>query len=240
MVSKIEQYHKDFTKHANKSRALGVARFFKTGKGEYGEGDQFLGLTVPMVRTLAKNYYAMDMNEIAAVLASPWHEERLGALIILVHAMKKATQSKQRKEIFNFYMKHISGINNWDLVDVSAEHCVGKYLADLDLAQQQKVLKKMIQSKNIWERRIAVIATFHFSRNRISDIVLWVVPQLLSDTHDLIHKACGWMLREFGKRSSEPALIKFLKQYYRAMPRTMLRYALEKLEPETKAFFMRK
>lgn len=240
MVSQVKNYKKDFAKHADKQRAFGVARFFKTGKGQYGEGDKFLGLTVPMVRTLAKKYSDMSFTELSELLKSKWHEERLGALIILVGKMKKAKTSLERKFIYTFYIKHIAGINNWDLVDTSAEYCAGMYLDDLDLMDQQKMLGKLIKSKNIWERRIAVVATFHFSRHRKSDIVLWVVKHLLDDKHDLIHKASGWMLREFGKRASEPALIRFLKEYYKVMPRTMLRYALERLEPETKAFFMKK
>lgn len=240
MVSQLEQYHNDFLQHANSKRAVGVARFFKTGVGEYGEGDQFLGLTVPMVRTVVKKYSDLDMNELAVVLASPWHEERLGALIILTQRAQKSTSKKERKSIFDFYIKHRSGINNWDLVDTSAEYCIGAHLADLDPVDQQRVLKKMLKSKNVWERRMAVIATFYFSKRRISDTVLWVVEQVMHDSHDLIHKACGWMLREFGKRASEPALVRFLKTHYKTMPRTMLRYAIERLEPETKGYFMKK
>ncbi len=240
MVSQIENYHNDFTQHANKQRAFGVARFFKTGAGEYGEGDTFLGLTVPTVRTLVKKYYNMEMSDLAVILKSPWHEERLGALIILTYRAKKSSSQKERKDIFDFYMSNNSGINNWDLVDTSAEYCVGAYLADLDPLKQQRILKKLITSQNLWERRIAVVATFYFSKRRISDIVLWVSEQLINDSHDLIHKATGWMLREFGKRSSEPALVRFLKVHYQVMPRTMLRYAVERLDPETKTFFMKK
>ena len=240
MVSQIKNYHSDFLKHANPKRALGVARFFKTGPGEYGHGDQFLGLTVPMVRALVKQYNDLSLEDLSVLMKSKWHEERLGALIILSERAKRSDTIKQRKEIYRFYMRHVAGINNWDLVDVSVEYCVGRYLADLDPIAQQKILKKLIKSKNIWERRIAVVSTFYFSRKKISDIILWVAPQLLNDTHDLIHKATGWMLREFGKRCSEPALVKFLKEYHLKMPRTMLRYALERLEPETKAYFMKK
>lgn len=240
MVQQIKNYHKEFLKHASPQRALGVARFFKTGKGEYGEGDTFLGLTVPMVRSIAKNYYDLDLATLDEIMKSKWHEERLGALIILSYKMKQAKTPQERKVIFTHYINSIAGINNWDLVDVSAEYCAGMYLADLDLEKRQKMLKKMLQSKNIWERRIAIVSTFHFSRTRTSDIILWVAPQVLNDKHDLIHKASGWMLREFGKRMSEPALIKFLKEYYQQMPRTMLRYALERLEPEMKAYFMKK
>ena len=240
MVSQLEQYHNDFLQHANNKRAVGVARFFKTGAGEYGEGDQFLGLTVPMVRTVVKKYSDLDMNTLEQILKSPWHEERLGALIILTQRAQKSTTPRERKAIFNFTMRNCSGINNWDLVDTSAEYCVGAHLADLDPMSQQRILKKLLKSKNVWERRMAVVATFYFSKRRISDIVLWVVEQVMNDSHDLMHKACGWMLREFGKRASEPALVRFLQQHYRHMPRTMLRYAIERLEPETKVYFMKK
>ncbi len=233
-------FHKDILKYANPRRAAGVARFFQTGKGQYGEGDQFLGLTVPQVRQVAKSYQDMPLDQLAILLASPWHEERLGALIILTQRAQKSTTPKERKAIFTFYIQNRSGINNWDLVDTSAEYCIGAHLADLDPKNQQQVLSKLLTSKNVWERRMAVVATFYFSRRRISDIVLWVVEQLMDDKHDLIHKACGWMLREFGKRSSEPALVRFLKDHYRTMPRTMLRYAIERLEPETRAYFMRR
>lgn len=233
-------FHKDILTYANPRRAAGVAKFFQTGKGQYGEGDQFLGLTVPQVRQVAKPYRDMPLDQLAILLASPWHEERLGALVILSQRAKVSKTPAERKKIATFYLKNISGINNWDLVDVSAEYCIGMHLADLDPAVQQKFLKKRIQSRNVWERRIAMVATCYFSRKRISDLPLWVAEQLIGDTHDLIHKASGWMLREFGKRASEPALVRFLKEHYQTMPRTMLRYAIERLEPETRAYFMRK
>ena len=236
----VNQYHKDFLAHADKGRALGVARFFKTGPGQYGEGDKFLGITVPTVRLLARKYRDLGFDALAEIMASSWHEERLGALRILSDRAQASKTPAERKKIYAFYVRHVKGINNWDLVDTSAAACVGRYLADLDPVAQQKVLKKMILSKNMWERRIAMVATFHFTKNKRSDIALWVAAQLMDDTHDLIHKATGWMLREFGKHASEPALVRFLHEHSSKMPRTMLRYSLERLTPETRAYFMKK
>lgn len=237
---RVAAYHEDFMGHADKQGAAGAARFFKTGKGQYGEGDRFLGITVPTVRKLVARYQDLGFDDLGQIMGSPWHEERLGALRILADRSAHAQNPAELKKICTFYLKHIKGINNWDLVDTSAASCVGRYLATLDPGAQQKFLKKLIVSKNMWERRIAIVATFHFTRNRISDLALWVSAQLLDDEQDLIHKASGWMLREFGKHASEPALIKFLHQYVDVMPRTMLRYSLERLERETRAYFMKK
>lgn len=208
-------------------------RFFKTGKGEYGEGDVFAGLTVPESRTIAKNYYDLDRTSLEKLLTSKIHEERLIALIILIKQFEKSTASQQ-KNIFNFYLAHAAWINNWDLVDMSAPNIVGAYL----LNKPKRLLLKLVKSKLLWERRIAIVATFTFIRANDYAMTLLLAEKLLLDTHDLIHKSVGWMLREVGKRSPK-TLTQFLNKHAARMPRTMLRYALERLAPEQKMYFMK-
>jgi 3-methyladenine DNA glycosylase AlkD len=227
-------------KAGNPIRAKNCARFFKTGKGEYGYGDKFLGVTVPNTRALLKPFKDLSLKETEKLLKSPWHEERLAGVIILSHQAKSAKLPKERKQIADFYIKHAERFNNWDLVDVSVEYCLGLFLADLSRKQQESFLKKLITSKNLWKRRMAMVATFHFSRRQISDLALWVALQLINDNHDLIHKASGWMHREYCKRTSEAKLVQFLKEHAHKMPRTMLRYAIERLHPEMKIYFMKR
>ena len=202
-------------------------RFFKTGSGEYGRGDQFLGIRVPQVRKVAKEFKDMPLEDVQTLLRSEYHEERLCALIMLVNSFKSADR-KQRSEIYSLYLDNTAYINNWDLVDVSAEHIVGAYLLDKD----SEILYSLAKSDNLWERRIAVISTFHFIRNNEFEDTLAIAEQLLKDEHDLIHKAAGWMLREVGKRDTGK-LESFLQKFGSRMPRTMLRYAIEKF-PEGK------
>lgn len=202
-------------------------RFFKTGPGEYGDGDQFLGIRVPKVRKVAKEFKDLPLDEVQTLLRSEYHEERLCALIILVNSFKSADR-KQRSEIYNLYLDNTAYINNWDLVDASAEHIVGAYLIDKD----REILYSLAQSDNLWERRIAIISTFQFIRNDKYEDTLAIAEQLLNDEHDLIHKAVGWMLREVGKRETGK-LESFLEKFGSRMPRTMLRYAIEKF-PEGK------
>ena len=201
--------------------------FFKTGKGEYGEGDIFAGLKVPSQRKLAREFRDLSLTDLKILLNSPVHEERLISLFILVDKYGKG--DKQEKEaIFSFYLKYRKGINNWDLVDLSAPKIIGKHLLNKD----KNLLFKFALSKNLWERRIAVLSTYEFIKNNDFDLALQISEMLLKDKHDLIHKAVGWMLREIGKRDLQ-AEESFLKIHYKKMRRTMLRYAIEKF-PETK------
>jgi len=197
-------------------------RFFKTGKGEYGEGDQFLGIRVPPLRALAKEHQDIALLEVAKLLNSPFHESRLCAALLLVYKFSVA-DSVGREAIYDFYLANTGAINNWDLVDCSAHHIVGGHLFD----KERDLLCTMASSSVLWERRIAMMATFYFIRhNQFSD-ALSLAEQLLEDKEDLIHKVVGWMLREIGKRD-EGTEKRFLKTHYDKMPRTMLRYAIEK------------
>lgn len=223
-------------RQANKKRALGSARFFKTGVGQYGAGDIFIGLTVPQCRQLAQQFSSLSLPHIKKLLASKVHEERLIALLILVDQFTTGTPS-QRRNLFNFYLKHARYVNNWDLVDLSADKIVGEYLQGKSLL----LLDKLARSNNLWEKRIAIVSTFAFIKRGIYQPTFRLALLLLNDSHDLIHKAVGWMLREVGKRASLTELKKFLRQHASRMPRTMLRYAIEHLpEQERKNFLKRK
>ena len=202
-------------------------RFFKTGAGEYGEGDIFLGVTVPELRKLAKEYKTIGPNEINQLLQSPIHEERLLSLFLLIHRYSKGDEP-EKKRIYEFYLKNAKFINNWDLVDSSAGHIVGAFL----FGKSKNPLYDLVKSKNLWKRRISIISTFYFIKHNQFGDTLQISKILLSDKEDLIHKAVGWMLREIGKRDM---IIEenFLKTHYKNMPRTMLRYAIEKF-PESK------
>ena len=201
--------------------------FFKTGKGEYGEGDKFLGIIVPECRKLAKELKDVPDSQVEMLLGSEYHEERLIALLILVHNYEIAKKSKNEKEcgrIYKYYLAHTERINNWDLVDLSCYHIVGDYLLDKD----RKILYKLAKSKLIWERRISIISTYTFIVKGEYEDTFAISDMLLHDEHDLIQKAVGWMLREVGKRVSMDNLKDFLKTRYMVMPRTMLRYSIEK------------
>lgn len=203
-------------------------RFFKTGPGEYGEGDVFLGIRVPVLRQVAKQYGDLKLSDIQKLLRSPYHEVRSTVVIILVNQYAKAADDVQREKVYQFYIKNFKCINNWDLVDVSSHKIVGRHLYNRD----RRILYKWAQSEHLWTRRIAIISTMWFiSKNDYSDS-LKLSKILLNDEHDLIHKAVGWVLREVGKKD-RGLLEKFLKKYHTKMPRTMLRYAIEKL-PETR------
>jgi 3-methyladenine DNA glycosylase AlkD len=207
---------------ADPVRATHSLRFFKTGPGQYGEGDKFLGLTVPQMRKLVRKYRALGDHDALELLASPWHEERLVALLLLVDGYKRGDEDRRRR-IHRAYLANARWINNWDLVDASAEHVVGPHLDANEIA----LLERLARSKNIWERRIAIVSTFHFIKHNEFRPTLRIATMLLTDSHDLIHKAVGWMLREVGKRDRK-TLDAFLKKHYRKMPRTMLRYAIER------------
>src|SRR5207253_1965125 len=213
-------------------RATHSLRFFKTGPGEYGEGDKFLGLTVPVMRTLVRKYRALADDAALELLASPWHEERLVALLLLVDGYKHGDE-RRRQKIHRAYLANARWINNWDLVDSSAEHVVGPHLDAGDIS----LLEQLARSKNIWERRIAIVSTFHFIKRNEFRPTLRIATILLGDSHDLIHKAVGWMLREVGKRDRK-TLDAFLKRHYRQLPRTMLRYAIERHPERTRKRYL--
>ena len=260
---------------ANPQKAKDLSRFFKTGKGEYGEGDVFLGIMVPLQRQLAKKYHDLDLKDLQRLLSSKVHEHRLTSLMILVLKFSKAKE-KEQKEIVDFYLKNTKKINNWDLVDLSAHYILGKYYLKLPQTNVQgintntlsgaetsskrknhsrilytdikgkfredgfdkdkKVLYQLARSKNLWEKRIGVMATFWFIKNNQFTDSLKIAEILLKDKHDLIHKAVGWMLREVGNRDLKTEE-EFLKKHYKNMPRTMLRYAIEKFpEPKRQAY----
>ncbi|MBU0460575.1 MAG: DNA alkylation repair protein [Nanoarchaeota archaeon] len=219
MLSKLKQ---DLQNLTNPHQAKLLQGFFKTGPGQYGEGDIFLGIKVPVQRTVAKKYKELLLKDLQTLLNSKIHEERLISLFILIDQYNK---SDHKKEIVDFYLKNTKNINNWDLVDLSAPKILGNYLLNND----RKILYWLAQSTNLWEKRISVLATFAFIKNNQFQDSLKISQILLNDSHDLIHKAVGWMLREIGKKD-QTVEEKFLKQHYKKMPRTMLRYAIEKFD----------
>lgn len=217
---------------ADREKAEVLRRFFKTGPGEYAEGDVFIGLTVPQLRRLAGEYLHIRRVQLERLITSPVHEERMLALLVLLGRYRKGGE-EERKQIHAFYLDHRRFVNNWDLVDLSAPQIVGDYL----LNRNKKLLYRLAGSASLWERRIAVVATFAFIKEgRFSD-TLAIAERLLSDKEDLIHKAVGWMLREVGKRDPD-AEEHFLRAHYRNMPRTMLRYAIEKLAPWKRKLYL--
>jgi len=221
---------------ADPEKAKNLQWFFKTGKGEYGEGDQFLGITVPKLRGISKKYQNLDLNDLQKLLESKIHEHRLSALMILRFKYEnKNADEKSKNEIVHFYLLNTKKINNWDLVDLSCHYILGNWLLDKD----RKVLYKLARSKNLWERRISIISTFAFIHNNQYIDTLKISKILIDDKHDLIHKAVGWALREIGKKDKETE-IRFLNKYYKNMPRTMLRYAIEKFNDKEKKLYMAK
>lgn len=218
---------------ADPQKAEFVARYFKTGPGEYGEGDIFLGITVPAQRQIAKKYLNLSLADVEKLLKSKIHEERLTSLMILVEKFKKATPDQQQA-IYELYLRNTAQINNWDLIDGTAEYIVGPYLQDND----KSVLTKLARSDSIWERRIAIMATYHYIKQGNADETLRIAEILVNDLHDLIQKAVGWMLREVGKRCSQEIEEAFLKKHYKTMPRTMLRYAIERFEPSRRQAYL--
>ncbi|TAN63285.1 DNA alkylation repair protein [bacterium] len=221
-------------KLADPSRAGFLQGFFKTGKGEYAEGDCFLGIRVPLLRRLAKQHKSLVLKDVAVLLKSKWHEERLTALIILSNAFLK-NDEESRKIIFNLYVRYLSSVNNWDLVDISAPNIAGAFLWD----KEKTLLYNLAKSKNIWERRAAIMATFYFIKRNSFNDALNIARLLLNDNEDLIHKATGWMLREVGKRSLETEK-SFLDANVKIMPRTMLRYAIERFPEKDRSRYLEK
>jgi 3-methyladenine DNA glycosylase AlkD len=228
----LSSVRRDIRKVARPDRAENSKWFFKTGPGEYGEGDRFLGVTVPQLRTVAREYRDMPLKYVAALLQSRWHEERLLALFILVGQYRRA-DTRMRQTIHQLYLRNTRSINNWDLVDSSAAHIVGAHLEKGD----RRVLRRLARSRSVWERRIAMIATYHYIRQGDFKDALAIAGMLRRDQHDLIHKAVGWMLREIGKRD-RGAVERFLRQHARTMPRTMLRYAIERFPQPLRRKYM--
>lgn len=210
-----------------------LQRYFRTGPGEYGEGDQFLGIRIPVLRRLAREHRGVPPDEIAELLRSPWHEARMLALLLMVDAYVRGG-ADARDAIYTLYLANTRYVNNWDLVDSSAPYIVGAHLEDGD----RGVLERLARSDSLWERRIAILATLHFIRRGDFDPTLRIAELLVDDGHDLIHKAVGWMLREVGNRdrAAEEA---FLRRHHRSMPRTMLRYAIEKFPPGQRHAWLR-
>lgn len=232
----MKTIHGELAKVASAEKAKLLSRFFKTGKGEYGEGDQFIGVMVPETRKVARTFLDSPLSTVENSLKSPIHEERLAALLILVEKYQKAKKKNdadKQKEIVDFYLKNKHGVNNWDLVDLTAHKIVGDYLLEKD----RKMLYEFAKSPNLWDRRIAIISTFAFIPKMQFQDSFKLCEQLLNDKHDLMHKACGWMLREIGKRD-EKALEGFLKKHANKMPRTMLRYAIEKFPEEKRKSYL--
>ena len=217
----------DLRAFTKKARISDLARFYKTGPGEYAEGDLFLGGTVPQTRSVAKKYQNLELKELEKLFNSPFHEARLCAAIILNHQFEKSKQPQDRKKLFEFYLKQVKAnhVNNWDLVDVSAPR-MGAYLTEVD--DPMPLLLKLSKSKSLWERRVSMILTFALIRAGDLEPTIIIAESLLKDEQDLIHKASGWMLRELGKRDVM-MLRRFLSEHAHEMPRTMLRYTIEKL-----------
>jgi 3-methyladenine DNA glycosylase AlkD len=228
----LSQFEKELNQLQDHERGGLLQRFFKTGKGQYGEGDIFIGLTVPQCRIFAKKYASMSYTDISKLLASPIHEKRLIALLILVHNFEKGSD-EERKQIFNFYIKSLKHINNWDLVDLSAGKIVGAYLYEKDCS----LLYDLARSEDLWKKRVAIISTSNFIGKGQFEHTIKISEILLHDSHDLIHKAVGWMLREVGKRDGK-AERKFLNIHAATMPRTMLRYAIEKFPEEERQKYL--
>lgn len=227
----LEKLRKELKKLSNEKKAATLQKFFKTGEGEYGFGDVFLGLTVPQCRTLAIKYKEIPFEELLILLRSEVHEERLIALLVMVHNFEHYEMLQRR--IYEFYMKNIKFVNNWDLVDLSSDKIVGGYLID----KPKAVLYKLSESKNLWERRISMVSTYHFIKNGQFEDALEIAQRLVEDEADLIQKAVGWMLREVGKRD-EKLELEFLAKNYKTMGRTALRYAIEKFPENTRKNYL--
>jgi 3-methyladenine DNA glycosylase AlkD len=221
---------------ADTKQATILQGFFKTGPGQYGAGDKFLGVRSPTLRALAKEFRDLDLKSLKKIMRSTWHEERALALFIATLQYETAARKKDNattQNIYDFYVDSIPWINNWDLVDVSAPYITGQHL----FRRERDILETWVKSKHLWSRRIAVISTFYFIRQNDFTDTLKLTKKLLHDEHDLMHKACGWMLREIWKRDADVAE-DFLNKYYQEMPRTMLRYAIEKLPEKMRLAYL--
>jgi len=238
-IMTIKQIIAELKNFGSPERAKHSLRFFKTGPGEYGEGDLFYGASVPEMRAVAKKYRDINLDEVTELLHDRYHECRLVALLILVDKFERAEKNKDevaKRRIYQLYLDNTKHINNWDLVDLSAHKIVGAYLRGKD----RSILYKLARSDDLWKRRISIISTAYFiGRGEFSD-TMKISEILVNDRHDLIQKAVGWMLREVGKRGGLDAEEKFLRRHYRTMPRTTLRYAIERFDDEKKKFYMKR
>jgi 3-methyladenine DNA glycosylase AlkD len=234
MMLRAEDVSRDLQSMADPVKAAILQRFFKTGPGQYGEGDVFLGLIVPKSRHVAKKFSHLPLEEIPTLLYSRVHEERFVALLILIQKYDRSSSQSEKDEIVKFYLDNIRQVNNWDLVDLSAPSILGAHL----MKGARQVLYRLAKSSSVWERRAAIVSTYHFIKNGEFEETLRIAEILLQDDQDLIHKAVGWMLREVGKRNAvlEEA---FVDKHYRMMPRTMLRYAIERFPQEKKSPYMK-
>lgn len=241
MPPSVSVLEKEIGSKASRRQAAILQRFFKTGPGQYGAGDVFLGLKVPVQRTIAGRYANLARTDIQRLLSSPIHEFRLIALLILIEQYERAKTAAERKTAVDFYLKNTRRINNWDLVDLSAPKILGDFLFQTNASRSGRVLllEKLVASSNLWERRIAIISTYAFIRAGRSAETFRLAERLLGDKHDLIHKAVGWMLREVGKRAGEPQLKRFLDRNLSRLPRTTLRYAIERLRPAERQRYLR-
>ena len=231
----VQQVKDELVKFADDERARVSIRYFQAFPGGYGEGDSFIGVRVPDQRKVARRYYReMPLAAVEELLQDPVHEHRLTALIILTHKFEKAKTSQEKQETVHVYLRNTAYVNNWDLVDTSADKILGAYLSNRD----RNLLYQLVESGNLWEQRIAMIATSYFIKEDDFDDALKIAALLLNHEHDLIHKAVGWMLREIGNRD-HTVEYEFLKEHYKDMPRTMLRYAIEKFEPELRTKFLK-
>jgi 3-methyladenine DNA glycosylase AlkD len=236
MEIKLQNLIDELQKNSDSERAKNLSWFFKTGKGQYGEGDVFIGITVPILRAISKKYQVLELKDLQKLLGSEIHEHRLSALMILRFKYEnKKSDQKSRKDIVDFYLKNTKIINNWDLVDLSCHYILGNYLLDKD----RSILYKLAKSENLWEKRISIISTFAFIRNNDFVDALKLSEILLKDKHDLIHKGVGWVLREVGKKDKKIE-IDFLNKHYKAMPRTALRYAIEKFSDTERKYYLSK
>lgn len=233
-MQRAEEIQRELEQYIDPVKREYLPRFFKTGKGQYGEGDKFLGVVVPNTRIVAKRHKDAPFEVMAALLQSEWHECRLCALLMLVERFKKSDE-KGKKVIYDFYLTQTARINNWDLVDLSAPGIVGEYLKD----KPRQDLYRLADSPLLWDQRIAVVSTYTLIRNHDLIDILSLSERLLHHKHDLMHKAVGWMLREMGKRDKD-LLVQFLEKHCTVMPRTMLRYAIEKFPEEERREFMKR
>jgi 3-methyladenine DNA glycosylase AlkD len=222
---------------ADPEKAKFLQGFFKTGKGQYAEGDILLGVTVPLIRDIVKQSPKLPFEEIQTLIDSAYHEVRLAGFLLLAKLFKKSKEETERKKIFDFYLKNARKANNWDLVDVTCRDVIGLYLFEHE--EDREILYLLAESDNLWEQRMAIVSTWTFIKHKQLNDTLALAKKLLNHKHDLIHKAVGWMLREIGKKDRE-VLVNFLEEHRKQMPRTSLRYAIEHFPAEERAYFMEK
>ncbi|WP_326981426.1 DNA alkylation repair protein [Chryseobacterium sp. MYb264] len=235
-MSIIKEIHEALAVLSIPEKAAFFPKFFKTGKGEYGEGDLFLGVKVPDQRAVAKEYYTkISLKELSELLSSKYHEHRLTALLILIFKFEKTKDKTVKDEIIEFYLTHLQFVNNWDLVDSTCYKILGRYAFEYE---REDLLKKLSDSEEMWHKRIAVVGTMHYIKKDSFDLTKELVTKNLNHPHDLMHKANGWLLREMGQKN-EKELIKYLDQYYKEMPRTCLRYAIEKQDEEVRQNYLK-